>query len=107
MKDDDNLRLDEHQIALLLKKFRAASAKDPSRAKDVIEIINVSLQVKKDEDYQIFEIARTICEILEPERLGGIVSLNCSICKEMLDAQELENKVDTCFACTIKGGEPE
>lgn len=102
MKDDDGLRLDEKQLSFFIKKFRAAAAQDPSRAKDVIEILEESLKVTKDEDYQVFEIARTICEILEPERLGGLVSWNCSVCKEMLEAQEVENKVDTCFSCRIK-----
>lgn len=103
MKDDDGLRLDEKQLSFFIKKFRAAGAKDPERAKDVIEVLETSLKVTTDEDYQVFELARTICEILEPERLGGLVSLNCRICKEMLDAQEVENKVDTCFSCRVKG----
>lgn len=103
MKDDDGLRLDEKNLSFFIKKFRAAGAQDPSRAKDVIEVLEASLKVTKDEDYQVFEIARTICEILEPERLGGIVWMTCRLCKERLDAQEIENKVDTCFSCRIKG----
>lgn len=102
MKDDDGLRLDENQIAFFIRKFRAAAGKDPERGKDVIEILECSLKTQiKDEDYETFEMARTICEILEPERLGGLVSLTCKGCNAILSREEVEKKIDTCFSCRI------
>lgn len=98
---DDGIRLDEKQIAQFVEKFRDLGLKDPSAAKGVIEVLEASFRQDKNEE--CFEIARTICEILEPERLGGLVSWNCTICREMLDEQEIENKVDTCFSCRVKG----
>lgn len=98
---DDDMMLDEKQIAQFIEKFRAIGLKDPSMAKDVIEVLQASFQQDVKEDP--LEIARTICEILEPERLGGIVWMTCRLCKDRLDAQEIENKVDTCFSCRITG----
>lgn len=104
MKDDDGLRLDEHQIAYFIRKFRTAAAKDPERAKDVIEILQEAQKLSmKDENYQTFEMARTICEILEPERLGCIVSMNCSVCKAIMSFKELEERLGVCFQCRVIG----
>ncbi len=104
MKDDDGLRLDEHQVAYFIRKFRSAAVKDPERAKDVLEILQDAPKLPaKDEDYQTFEMARTICEILEPERLGGIVSMNCSVCGVIMSLEEIEERVGVCFQCRVTG----
>lgn len=97
---NDETRLNEKKVALFVEKFRALGLKDRSAAADVVEVLNEAFESKENE---VFEIAKTICEILEPERLGGIVSLNCDRCHAMLDAQEIENKVDTCFQCRVIG----
>lgn len=102
---DKEPKLDEKQISLFVEKFRALGLENPSAAKDVIEVLEDSVKVTKDEDYQVFEIARTICEILEPERLGGLHSWNCRVCKDLLTDEEVENKADTCFQCRITGRE--
>jgi len=94
----DETRLNQKQVALFVAKFRALGLKNRSAAADVVEVLNESFALDENE---AVEIAKTICEILEPERLGGIISLNCSICLEMFDAQELEDKVDTCLQCRI------
>jgi len=105
MKDDDPDMLDEKAVCLFVEKLRAVAMKDVSMAKDVLEVLQSSIQRDAKEDP--FQIARTICEILEPERLGGIVWMTCKLCNSKLDALEVENKVDTCFSCRIKGDEPE
>lgn len=102
---DNDVKLDEKQISLFVSKFRALGLKDRSAAQDVIEILLASFNEDKEEEH--FEIARTICEILEPERLGAIVWLTCRVCREMLAEIEVENKMDTCFQCQITGREPE
>lgn len=104
MKDDDPDCLDEKQVAQFVEKLRAISLKDTSMAKDVLEVLEASFQ--QDVKEAPIEIARTICEILEPERLGGIVWLTCKLCKSKLDAQEIESKVDTCFSCRVSGFSP-
>lgn len=91
-------RLNEKQVSLFVEKFRTIGLKDATAAADVVEVLNEAL-VSKEEN--VFEIAKTICEILEPERLGGIVWLSCSLCRAILDAQEIEAKVDTCFSCRV------
>lgn len=105
MKDDDPDMLDEKAVSLFVEKFRAMGLKDPSMTNDVIEVLQASFKHDVKEDP--FQIARTICEILEPERLGGIVWMTCKLCNAKLDAIEVENKVDICFSCRIKGDEPE
>jgi formylmethanofuran dehydrogenase subunit E len=97
---NDETRLNEKNVALFVKKFRDLGLKDRSASADVVEVLNEALVSTQDE---VFDIAKTICEILEPERLGGIVSLNCSLCHEMFDVQELMDKMDTCSQCRIIG----
>lgn len=99
---NEETRLNEKKVALFVEKFRNLGLKDASAAADVVEVLNEALVLKEDE---VFEIARTICEILEPERLGGIMSLNCSLCHAILAAQELAIKADTCFSCRMTGGD--
>lgn len=101
---DDDMLLDEKQIAQFVEKFRAIGLKDPSMAQDVIEVLQASFQ--QDVKENPFEIARTICEILEPERLGGIVWLTCKLCKSKLEALEIESKVAICFSCRVTGFSP-
>lgn len=101
----DDIKLDEKQVELFIQKFRALGIKDPGTALDVIEIFLASFRQDKDE--KAYEIAKTICEILEPERMGELVWITCRMCKGILDAQELEIKADTCFSCRITGGPPE
>lgn len=104
MKDDDGLKLDEQQLSYFIRKLRAAAAEDPEKAKDVIEVLQEAVKIRlKDEDYQTFEMARTICEILEPHRLGGIVSMTCSACRRMMSAEEIEARVEVCFQCRVTG----
>lgn len=95
---NEETRLNEKKVALFVEKFRTLGQKDRSAAADVVEVLNEALVSPEDE---VIEIAKTICEILEPERLGGLVSLNCSLCHAMLDTQEIEEKVDTCFQCRV------
>ena len=101
MKDDDGLRLDEHQIAYFIRKYRAAALKDPEHAKDVIEVLQDAPRAMKNEDYETFEMARTICELLEPERLGGIISMNCSVCGKVMGFDE--SKEGICSQCKVTG----
>lgn len=96
--NNDETRLNQKQVALFVEKFRALGLKDRSAAADVVEVLNEALVSTEGE---VVEIVKTICEILEPERLGGIVMLNCSVCHAMFDVQELEDKVDTCLQCRI------
>lgn len=100
MAMNDETRLNVKQVALFIEKFRDLGRKDRSASADVVEVLNEALISTEDE---VLEIAKTICEILEPERLGGIVSLNCGRCHAMLAAQEIEEKVDTCFQCRVIG----
>jgi len=104
VKDDDGLRLDENQVAYLIRKLRRAAAADPSRAKDVLEVLESSTREKaKDEDYETFEMARTVCELLEPERIGPIISLTCNGCRALLSKEEVEKREDFCLQCRISG----
>lgn len=93
-------KLDEKQVALFIEKLRARTAEDPTIGDAIIEIwadaIGESLKESSD------EIAKTFCEILEPERIGGIVWMNCKVCREMLPKEAVENGADTCFSCQIK-----
>lgn len=94
----DEVRLNQKQVALFVEKFRAIGLKERSAAADVIEVLNESFASNENE---IPEIAKTICEILEPERLGGIVMLNCSVCHAMFNTEELAEQVSICLQCRI------
>lgn len=98
--NSDETRLNQKQVALFVEKFRALGLEDRSASADVIEVLNEALVSTEGE---VVEIAKTICEILEPERLGGIVWMTCQSCKQKLTATELEDKMDTCFQCRISG----
>lgn len=104
MKDDDPDMLDEKDVTLFVEKFRAAGVEDTGRALDVIEVLIAAIRDDKKEP--CLEIARTICEILEPERLGGLISWNCALCEAILSQDDLKNKFQTCRSCRITGNEP-
>jgi len=105
MMEKGMIRLDEKQVTLFVEKLRARAEEDSSIGTDVTEVLLAAIREDKKEPAE--EIAKTLCEILEPERIGGIVWMACKLCKERLEDQEVMNKVDTCFSCRITGGRPE
>jgi hypothetical protein len=92
-------KLDEKQIALLIEKLRIQNDQDPTHGQAVIEVLSYSINEDRKESSD--EIAKTLCEILEPERLGGIIWWTCKSCYEPLSKEEIESQVDTCFSCRI------
>lgn len=102
---DKEPKLDDKHVSLFVEKFRALGLRDRSAAQDVIEILLASFN--EDLKEERLEIARTICEILEPDPLGVLVWLNCRVCKDMLDPLEVEDKMDRCFQCRVTGRQVE
>lgn len=97
MKQNEK-RLDEGQVELFLEKLRARAELGP----DVLEIIQSSFTKDKAEPTE--EIARTLCELLEPERLGQLRRLNCKHCGERLEEWRSVAGMDACLACSMPGG---
>jgi hypothetical protein len=93
-------KLDEKQVALFIEKLRIQTDQDPTLGQAVIEVVSSSFDHDRKESSD--EIAKTLCEILEPERLGGLVAMTCESCHALLSREEIENKVDTCFSCRIR-----
>jgi hypothetical protein len=92
-------KLDQKQVALFIEKLRIQTDQDPTMGQAVIEVISASFDHDRKESSD--EIAKTLCEILEPERLGGLISWTCMSCGAFLTEEEVEKKVDVCFACRI------
>lgn len=92
-------KLDEKQIALLIEKLRIQNEQDPTHGQMVLEVLSASIDHDAKESSD--EIAKTLCEILEPERIGGLVWMNCKECREPLTNEEIEARADTCFHCRI------
>lgn len=92
-------KLDEKQIALFIEKLRQRTAEDLTLGQAIVEIFVDATGDSVNESSD--ELAKTLCELVEPERLGGLVWMTCKVCRERLDAQEIENKVDTCFSCRV------
>lgn len=92
-------KLDEKQVALFIEKLRLRTDGDPTLGQAVLDVLSASINqdLKESSD----EIAKTLCEILEPERLGGLVWWTCKSCKARLSEQEVESRVDTCFSCRV------
>lgn len=95
------MMLDEKMVAEFVEKLRAMAEEDPDAARDVLEVLGASYGSDKKEPVE--EIAKTLCEILEPERLGGIVWVNCDICGKRLDGEE-ERERGTCSVCLFGTG---
>ena len=102
MKNEE--RLDEGQMELFLEKLRAQAEKDPSLGRDVVEVIQSSFTKDKAEPTE--EIARTLCELLEPERLGQLRRLNCKHCGKRLEEWRSVAGMDVCLACSMPGSYP-
>lgn len=92
-------KLDEKQVALFIEKLRIQNDQDPTHGQAVIEVLSASIDHDRKESSD--EIAKTLCEILEPDRIGGIVWMTCQSCRALLSKEEIENKIDTCFSCKI------
>jgi len=58
--------LNEEQMTEFVEKLRASKIRS-----DVIELLGIACRQDRHEDPK--EIAKTLLEMLEPERLGGIV----------------------------------
>lgn len=97
-------KLDEKQVALFIEKLRIQADQDPTIGKDIVEMVSASFSDDRKESSD--EIAKTICEILEPERLGTIIWITCESCNAMLSTDEIESEMKTCFSCRmgIQGG---
>lgn len=70
--------LTEAVLAEFVEKLRTSQVRS-----DVIELLGISCREDRDEDPK--EIAKTILEMLEPERLGGIVWVNRGLCPNHLN----------------------
>lgn len=93
--------LDEKMVAEFVEKLRARAEEDPSVARDVLEVLGASYGTDRKEP--VGEIAKTLCELLEPERVGGILWVNCKICGGRLAGEE-EQERGTCSACLFGTG---
>lgn len=74
------IELDEKQVALFIEKLRKL---DLDASVDVIDVILASF--RSDRKEPAAEIAKTLCEILEPERIGGLKFLTCWKCGARLE----------------------
>lgn len=88
--------LDEKVVVELIEKLRALFENDANGAADVLDVLRASYLEDKGEPVE--EIAKTICEILEPERIGGIKWLNCRGCPARLMTGE-ERERGLCVTC--------
>lgn len=92
--------LDETIVTELIEKLRIMEAEDPSAAKDVLHLLESSYTIEKYEPAA--EIAKTICEILEPERLGTIRWMNCKVCGSCIFfAGDEEKERGVCSSCFL------
>lgn len=92
--------LDETVLAEFVKKLRASKVRS-----DVIELLGISCRQDRDEDPK--EIAKTILEMLEPERLGGIVWVSHGLCPNHLNVDGEHDWVpqdsgEICVGCGAK-----
>lgn len=94
--------LDEKMVAEFVEKLRTRAEADPDVARDVLEVLGASYGTDRKEP--VAEIAKTLCELLEPERLGGILWVNCELCGKRL-AEEEEKERGTCSACLFGSDE--
>lgn len=90
--------LDEKAIMELILKLRARADKDPAAARDALEVLAASY--REDIKEPALEIARTVCELLEPERMGTVVFIQCRMCNARLTEVE-EQQRGTCSSCLL------
>jgi hypothetical protein len=90
--------LDEKVVVELIEKLRALFEKDANGAADVLDVLRASYLEDKGEPVE--EIAKTICEILEPERIGGINWLACRGCQARLNTEE-DRERGLCDRCLV------
>lgn len=77
--------LDEKMVAELIVKLRATAEEDADSASDVLDVLCASYREDRNEPAE--EIAKTVCELLEPERVGGINWLTCKLCPKRLKSE--------------------
>jgi hypothetical protein len=77
--------LDENVVAELIEKLRARALDDLDSASDVLDVLRASYW--EDAKQPVNEIAKTVCEILEPERIGKLKWLTCRICTARLKTE--------------------
>lgn len=73
-------------IQEFIEKLRARAGEDANVASDVLDVLGASYLEDAGEPSE--EIAKTICELLEPERVGGIKWLTCKICQARLNSEK-------------------
>jgi len=95
--------LDEKMVQEFVEKLRVRAADDPAVGRDVIEVLISSYVEDKDEPAA--EIAKTLCELLEPERIGPLLWLTCKLCGTRLDDDDDAKERGTCSACLFGKGE--
>jgi len=77
--------LDENVVTELIEKLRIRATADLDSASDVLDVLRASYW--EDAKQPANEIAKTVCEILEPERIGKIRWLTCRICTSCLKTE--------------------
>lgn len=82
----------------MIEKLRDRAKEDPEAARDVLEVLAASYGTDRNEPAG--EIAKTVCEILEPERLGQLLWLICKICHTRLETDE-EKERGSCTTCLV------
>lgn len=82
----------------MILTLRERAEADPKAAADVLEVLAASYGSDKNEPAA--EIAKTVCELLEPERVGPILWLTCKICHTRLETDE-EKERGSCTSCLV------
>jgi formylmethanofuran dehydrogenase subunit E len=87
--------LDEKMVAELIEKLRARAEDNPEVAKDVLEVLTASYGQDKNEPAR--EIAKTVCELLEPERIGPLLWIRCNVCGRGLTDMDERGICSSCL----------
>jgi hypothetical protein len=90
--------LDEREVEKMIHKLRERAQEDPAVASDVLEVLAASYGSDRDEPAA--EIAKTVCEILEPARVGPLLWLTCKNCNVRLETDE-EKERGSCTSCLV------
>lgn len=94
--------LDEKMVQEFVEKLRAGAERDPAVARDVLEVLQASYG--EDRKESSFEIARTLCELLEPERIGSLRWWTCRLCGKRVEEAD-EQARGTCSECLFGKGD--
>ena len=90
--------LDEKEVEKLIERLREMAREDPDANIDVLEVLAASYGSDRNEPAA--EIAKTVCEILEPERIGPIRWVTCKICRSLLQTDD-EKVRGSCTSCLV------